>query len=228
MQTQKTKRYYGTVGYEFICWLNVILEDEEQLDNLKEIYKTNIMINSAKVTKEIAKRRANHIALLQTTGYLLDKFLGTDYMGIENLINKLLIDTDISVEDTDNIKNAYYAIMEYCNKNEKRFYKKGDEIEAIGSPLGQFKDNQYQFFSKDDIDRIISPFGDATDILRNFKERGYLIANNGQKRYSKNNRKVFGDKKSIKFYVIDKKFYDEDIKEGYDITEDLEPVQGEF
>ena len=50
-----TKKYYGTVGYEFICWLNEILKDEEQLDNLKEIYKINIMSNSAKVTKEIAK-----------------------------------------------------------------------------------------------------------------------------------------------------------------------------
>lgn len=223
-----TKKYYGTIGYEFICWLNTVLEDEEELDNLKEIYKTHIMANSAKVTKEISKRRSNHIALLQTTGYLLDKFLGTDYMGIENLINKLLIDTDQSVEDTDNVKNAYYAIMEYCNKNEKRFYRKGDEVEAIGSPLGQFKDNQYQFFSKDDVDKIISPFGDVTDLLRNFKERDYLVANKGEKKYSKSLRKIYGDKKTTRFYVIDKKFYDEDVNNGYDIRDDLEPVQGNF
>lgn len=225
---EDTKKYYGTIGYEFIEWINSIVNNEKQLENLKETYRTYMTLNSSKVKNEIAKRRANHIALLQTTGCVLDSFLGTDYMEIEDLMTKLLIDTDRSVEESDNIKNAYYAIMEYCNKNEKRFYKKDDNFEAVGNPLGQFKDNQYQFFSKDDIEKVISAFGDTTDILRSFKERGYLIANKGEKKYSKSGRKIYGDKKATRFYTISKNFYDEDIKNSYDISQDLEPVQEEF
>ena len=54
------------------------------------------------------------------------------------------------------------------------------------------------------------------------------MANKGEKKYSKSLRKIYGDKKTTRFYVIDKKFYDEDVNNGYDIRDDLEPVQGNF
>ena len=67
------------------------------------------------------------------------------------------------------------------------------------------------FYDKTDLVKILEEYGDATDILRNFRDRNYLITNKGASQFAKTVKKLT-DKKPKKMYVINPGPYQEAIE----------------
>lgn len=201
-----TQKYYGAVGYEFCKWFNEQIQDNDYLEGLKDIYLNQLIECSSQCTEELAIRRANHIALLKVTGIVLQNFFKHDYFEYDTLVQKLLKQNELTVIETDNIKEAYIRLMEYCNKNHMRFYS--DENPIIQSPIGQYqtmrnkeKNEVYVFYEQKDVENIISEYGDRTDLLRNFRKRNYILTDTSNKRFTKNIKHLV-TKKSTRALII--------------------------
>ncbi len=221
-----TKKYYGSIGHDWVKWILNQIKDEDTLDMWKEEYRIYIDINAAKVKNDLAKRKANHISLLQFTAHKINEFVGSELItNIDDIINKLLVDTDKNTQDSDNIKSAYVTLMEFCTANDKRFYKNlnGEEL-TINNPLGQYKDGVYYFYQRSDVESIINKFGDMRDLFRQFKDREYLISDAGKN--TKKARLFHGTKKAISMYAISTLKYQEENEMS--IQSQFEEVKGTF
>lgn len=213
-----THKYYGTIGFKFVEWLVKKLKDIDFMSMTNDLYLTYMQQLPQKVDadNEMAQRRCNHVAILKITGYVLESFLGQDYFNYEELINDLVKEINQNSKEVDIINAAYEGVMEYCTKNSIAFYKEGEQndygiITERPNTIGQFKDNLYMFYDKTDLVKILEEYGDATDILRNFRDRNYLITNKGASQFAKTVKKLT-DKKPKKMYVINPGPYQEAIE----------------
>lgn len=208
---RNTNRYYGSIGLEFIKWLVKKISDDKYWSMINDLYMTYMQKLPLRATSEMAQRRCNHIALLRVTGNLLEDFFGQDYFNYEELTDNLVVSVNQNSIEVDVINAAYEGVMEFCTKNSANFYKEND-LFLSKNIIGQYKDDCYMFFMRKDLADILEEYGDVTDILRNLKDRGYLITNKGADQFSKTVKKLFGDKKSKKMYVINPKPYEEAIQ----------------
>ena len=203
-------KYYGTFGVEFINF--ILSEFEDSIEEWQDEYEYIKIRNAEKVTEELSKRKANHISLLEFTSKRLKDFFGSDVFNTKDIIDNLLKIADKTSIEADNVKEAYEALIEFCNANRNRFYKvvpkaiaEISEAQTISSPLGQFKEsedeNYFEFYQKETINNIISRYGDTADIWRTFRERGYITANKGANSFSKTSRCMLSHK-SKKFFRL--------------------------
>lgn len=197
-------KYYGTFGIRFVSYILSNLDDN--IDEWTEEFEAIKEKNSQLVTEELSKRKANHISLLEFTGRRLEELLGTDMFKLNDLIPKLLEGADTSSVQADNVKEAYDTLVEFINANRQRFYKIStvegvNYIEDINNPLGQYKEDgsYFEFYEKKVVDQIISKFGDTKDLLRAFRERGYITTE--RERFTKRSR-CTASKKFIHFTRI--------------------------
>ena len=208
---RNTNRYYGSIGLEFAKWLVKKINDDKYWSMINDLYMTYMQQLPLKATNEMAQRRCNHIALLRATGNLLEDFFGQDYFSFEELTDNLVVNVNQNSIEVDVINAAYTGVIEFCTKNSNNFYSE-NSIFSPKNPIGQYKDGYYMFFMRKDLTDILEEYGDITDILNNFKDKGYLITNKGAKQFSKSVKKIFGDKGAKKMYVINSKPYEEAIQ----------------
>ena len=218
-----THKYYGTIGFEFVKWLVKKLKDNDFMSMTNDLYLTYMQQLPLRANNEMAQRRCNHVALLKITGYVLEDFFGQDYFDYENLIDNLVKEINQNSKEADVIEAAYIGVMEYCTKNSIAFYKEGEQndygiITERPNTIGQYKDNLYMFYSKTDLYKIIEEYGDTTDILRNFRDRGYLVVNKGSNHFAKSVAKLT-DKKVKRMYVINPGPYQEAIEKEKELEE---------
>lgn len=207
---RNTNRYYGSIGLEFIKWLVKKISDDKYWSMINDLYMTYMQQLPLRATSEMSQRRCNHIALLRVTGNLLEDFFGQDYFNYEELTDNLVNSVNQNSIEVDVINAAYTGVIEFCTKNSISFYSE-NSVFPPKNPIGQYKDGYYMFFMRKDLADIIEEYGDITDILRNFKDRGYLITNKGADQFAKSVAKLT-DKKVKKMYVINPKPYEEAIQ----------------
>lgn len=218
---RNTNRYYGSIGLEFIKWLVKKISDDKYWSMINDLYMTYMQQLPLRATSEMSQRRCNHIALLRVTGNLLEDFLGQDYFNYEELTDNLVVSVNQNSIEVDIINAAYEGLMEFCNKNSVCFYKESNSVDnpilntatiyERTNTIGQYKDGYYMFYDKTDLANILEQYGDLTDILRNFRDRGYLITNKGSTKFAKSVAKLT-DKKVKRMYVINPKPYEEAIQ----------------
>ena len=205
MIIDNTKKYYGTVGYEWTKYLVELKNDESKLDDLKEQYLDMCNILATKVNNLIAKRVANHIALLYITANLLEDFLGQDYFNYEDLIDRLLISVDDTVQENDLVDRAYMDLIQYF-RFKVEFNKVKVNREVVGEYFADYpnrtKDTieNYIGINNADLKKVIKELGyNASDILNSMKEREYIWTD--RKGFSKvmNSRM---DNKKVKYIVL--------------------------
>lgn len=227
-----THKYYGTIGFEFVKWLVKKLKDNDFMSMTNDLYLTYMQQLPLRANNEMAQRRCNHVALLKITGYVLEDFFGQDYFDYENLIDNLVKEINQNSKEVDVIEAAYVGVMEYCTKNSFSFYKNQDaddngEIHERPNIVGQFKEGLYMFYDKTDLVKILEEYGDATDILRNFRDRNYLITNKGASQFAKTVKKLT-DKKPKKMYVVNPGPYQEAIEKEKELEEQNKDVTENF
>ena len=211
-----SKKHYGIFGYEFCKWLYEASKDEDTLDNWIELYMDYKDYNYNQVEHHTSTRKANHIAILQIAHMILQLFL--KYKGIHidlnfKVFDKFLIESDEFSKEHDVYKASFDAVIEYCLVNANRLYSaniftSGDEYSVPNNCIGWVKDDVYIITKKEVLESILNEHGDSKDILKEWRERGYIktepgrFVNKVQTPYF-----VDGKKPYLRAYQLNGKFY---------------------
>ena len=198
-----TANQYGAIGYKWAKHINNLLMDPNTKDYWRTIYSDNVDSLSTKLKTDISRRQGNHVSVMLLAYKLLcemdDRFKTSEE---QNHLNYMVEIINQHARETDNFDNAINHYFEVADMNRHKFYKSEREIdgddknhEMLGIAID---DDTYYIFSRQSIADTIKDFGDLNDILKAWRERGYLIP--GAK--ASNQKTVWINGKAKKVYVL--------------------------
>jgi uncharacterized protein (DUF927 family) len=185
------RRYYGTIGLEWVKFIMWKLSEKNGLKELKDRYQAYRLQNEKKLKSDIARRQGNHLALLQLTYSLLLEYsiLFENPMAGKHF-NNMLDNLNTTSEEYDNYDQAYQALLEKLRENHHHFINDNDDDFTEATDLhftetwGENKHDRYQIISKETIAKVIVKYGDVNDILKAWRQRGYLKASHNRMQVS--------------------------------------------
>lgn len=198
---ESCKKYYGSVGLDWIRYLCMNISNEDTLEDWKREYDEIRVERCSVMKQELSSRRANHMALVEFT---MNKFWDcfSKYLpklDIKEYFNDLYDKLEENSKEVDPYVNAYEYINEYVLCNLSRFYTDKNKDTIIKDVIGEIKKDRVYFYMSKQLEEELQNFGDYKDILKKFKERGLLECNN---KGLKKANKPFDSDKVVNQYCI--------------------------